>query len=116
MKATIYHNSRCSKSRETLKLLEENNITPDIVYYLESPPSKEILMELLSLLDKHPTEIIRFKELPAVEKKLSKIDDRSIDEWLGLMTANPILIERPIVVIGNKAVVGRPPENVLSII
>lgn len=115
MNVVIYHNSRCSKSRATLELLNSKNVDPAIVNYLDTPPSKEQLKEVLGLLGKKPQEMIRFKEKVAVELNLSANDDRDEDSWLELMVNNPILIERPIVVAGDKAVVGRPPENVLDL-
>jgi arsenate reductase len=112
----IFHNPRCSKSRQTLALLEERGLTPDVVLYLESPPSVEELDTLLSQLHKQPLELIRTKEATFKELGLSKGDERPRDEWLALMHAHPILIERPIVVVGDKAAVGRPPESVLDIL
>lgn len=116
MKAVIYHNPRCSKSRATLELLNESNVKPEIVNYLETPPSKTDLRRILALLGKRPQEIIRFGENVAKEKGLSASDTRTEDEWLEMMVDNPILIERPIVVANDRAAIGRPPETVLSII
>lgn len=116
MKTVIYHNPRCSKSRATLELLNRHGVQPTIINYLETPPSKAELKRLLKLLAKRPPDIIRFKEAAAKEHALSPKDDRTEDAWLQIMIDNPILIERPIVVIGDKAALGRPPEAVLSII
>jgi len=116
MSAVIYHNSRCSKSRATLELLHEKNVETKIINYLDTPPGKEELQRILDLLGKKPQEAMRFKETVAKELKLSPDDDRSVDEWLELMINHPILIERPIVVIGEKAAIGRPLENVLAIL
>ncbi|MDH3669852.1 MAG: arsenate reductase (glutaredoxin) [Gammaproteobacteria bacterium] len=116
MKAVIYHNPRCSKSRATLELLNQKNVEPEIVNYLETPPSKTELKRILALLGKKPPEIIRFGENVAKEEGLSASDARTEDEWLELMLDNPILIERPIVVTNDRAAIGRPPETVLSII
>ncbi len=116
MKTTIYHNQRCSKSRATLQILEEKNVDLTIVNYLETPPTKADLKRILQLLDKRPQELIRFKENIAQELNLSENDKYDLEEWLELMINHPILIERPIVIAGDKAVIGRPPENVLSII
>jgi arsenate reductase len=113
---TIYHNSRCGKSRQTLALLEEKNITPTIINYLETPPSKAELKTILTKLGLDVKLIIRFKEDIAKEININKNDERSFDEWLDILVSNPKLIERPIVVSGNKAVLGRPPENVLHLI
>ncbi|MCW9024956.1 MAG: arsenate reductase (glutaredoxin) [Gammaproteobacteria bacterium] len=116
MEATIYHNSRCSKCRSSLALLNENGIDPEIINYLDNPPTQAELKHLLQLLGKQPQDVIRFNEGVAKDLGLSAKDDRSADEWIKLMITNPVLIERPIVVIDDKAVLGRPPENILSII
>ena len=114
-KVTIYHNPRCSKSRQTLSLLEENGIDPEIVLYLEHPPSAAKLRELIKMLGISPRDLLRkgedeFKAMNLGDKDLS---DRAIIE---AMVKAPKLIERPIVVKGKKAVLGRPPENVLSLV
>jgi len=116
---TIYHNPRCSKSRQTLALLEEHNITPTVVEYLNDPPDTQTLAELLGLLALTPRELMRTKE---DEYKSAQLDDQSKSdaELIAGMVANPKVIERPIVVRrddgGARAVVGRPPENVLELI
>lgn len=115
MTITIYHNPRCSKSRQTLQLLEENNIQPEIVKYLETPPTVEEITALLAKLNKSPREAMRTKE--TLYKELSLGDDSVTDEQLiNAMHSNPKLIERPIVVNGDKARFGRPPEQVLEIL
>lgn len=114
--ATIYHNPRCSKSRNSKALLEENGVDITEVRYLDTPPTKEKLAELCNLMNMAPLEIIRTGEALFKELGLTKADDRSDSEWLEIMIKNPKLIERPIVQVGNKVVIGRPPENVLSII
>ncbi len=116
MDATIYHNTRCSKSRATLELLKTNKVDPTVILYLETPPSKAEFIHILTLLKKSPQELIRFGESKAKELGLTPSDERTNNQWLDLMIANPILIERPIVVIGDRAVIGRPPENVLTLI
>ena len=116
MNTVIYHNPRCSKSRATLELLTSRGITPDVVKYLETPPSIDELDGILKQLGKAPEEIIRFNEQAAKDAGLSRNDNRSRSEWLELMVANPVLIERPIVVNGNQARIGRPPESVLEIL
>ena len=113
---TIYHNPRCSKSRATLKLLNEKGVEPEIRLYLEDPPSVGELQEISRKLEMDPTRFIRFNEEAARELNLSAGDDRAHSDWLTLMSENPILIERPIVISGNRAVIGRPPENVLDLI
>ena len=107
---TIYHNPRCRKSRETLQLLESNNIQPEIVLYLDNTPSEKELSELLAKLDMKPMDLVRKNE--AVWKEQYKGKSLSDEQIIKAMTLNPKLIERPIVVKGNTAVLGRPPENV----
>ncbi|SDZ89927.1 arsenate reductase (glutaredoxin) [Microbulbifer marinus] len=112
---TIYHNPRCSKSRQTLQLLQENGIEPEVVLYLENPPSRDTLAELLQKLGISARELLRTGE--DAYKQL-QLKDKSLDEaqLLDAMVQHPILIQRPIVVKGNKAVLGRPPENVLELL
>ena len=107
---TIYHNPRCRKSRETLQLLEANNIQPEIVLYLDDTPTKEELSELLKKLGMSPMDLVRKGE--AVWKENFKGKDMSDEEVISAMVSNPKLIERPIVVKGGRAVLGRPPENI----
>ena len=116
MKAVIYHNPRCSKSRATLELLTERGVEPEIIHYLETPPSPSELKRILKLLDRSAPEIIRFKEAQAKQQGLSASDQRSEDEWLDILATTPKLLERPIVVIDGKAAIGRPPENVLALL
>lgn len=113
---TIYHNPRCSKSRQTLSLIEASGQSPDIVEYLKVPPSVETLGTLIDHLGCAPTDIIRFKESLAAELGISETDDRSRSDWLQLLADNPKLIERPIVTRGGRAVIGRPPENVQALL
>ncbi len=114
MPITIYHNPRCSKSRQTLALLEEQGVTPEIVLYLESPPSRATLKGLIKKLGLSSVrEMMRRKEAPYKELSLA---DASEARLIDAMAENPILIERPIVVNGDKAAIGRPPENVLAVI
>jgi arsenate reductase len=112
----IYHNPRCSKSRQTLALLQENGVDPDEVRYLDTPPTAAELEAVCAALDCEPLAMIRTKEARFAELALSAGDDRPRSEWLALMADNPILIERPIVVDGDRAVIGRPPENVLKLL
>ena len=116
MAMTIYHNPRCSKSRATLELLQQNGIEPEIRLYLEDPPSLADLSEICTLLNLSPTEFIRFGERVAKELGLTRRDQRSQSEWCELIHDNPILLERPIVLTDHAAVIGRPPENVLKLI
>ncbi|NKC01059.1 MAG: arsenate reductase (glutaredoxin) [Pseudomonadales bacterium] len=112
---TIYHNPRCSKSRQTLAILEEGGVTPNIVEYLHNPPDTQTLKSILTMLNLEPRELMRTKESVYAEKNLDN-DALSAQELIQAMVDNPILIERPIVVKGNQAVVGRPPENVAALI
>jgi len=114
--ATIYHNPRCSKSRNTLSILNENGVDVKEVRYLDNPPSKEKLTELCQQLNLKPIEIVRTGEALFKELGLSKNDDKSDEEWIEILVQNPKLIERPIVQVEDRAVIGRPPENVLEII
>lgn len=110
----IFHNPRCGKSRETLKLLEEKKgemLT--VIEYLKTPPAKEELTEILDMLGMKPQELIRKGEKLYKEKFRGKA--LSDDEWVEAMVENPILIERPIVIKDGKAAIGRPPENALTV-
>ena len=115
MAITIYHNPRCSKSRQTLQLIEEQNIHPEVIEYLKTPPSASELKRILKLLNLKPRDLLRRKES---EYEQHGLDDESLtdDQIIAIMVAHPKLIERPIVVSGNKAALGRPPENVLEIL
>jgi arsenate reductase len=115
MKVKIYHNPRCSKSRETLQLLRDKGIEPEIVEYLKTPPSAEELDAILQKLGMEPRDLMRKKEKPYDENDLF---DKSLDRQtlICAMVEHPILIERPIVLAGDKAAIGRPPENVLAIL
>ena len=112
---TIYHNPRCSKSRATLALIEARGIKPKIVDYLKTPPSAAELKAILRKLGLNPRDILRAGETIYAERGL-KTRDLDDDALIALMVKNPILIERPIVVAGKKAAIGRPPENVLAIL
>jgi arsenate reductase (glutaredoxin) len=115
MAVVIYHNPRCTKSRETLSLLEGRGIQPRIIEYLKTPPSAAELKALLAKLRLKPRELMRKKE--AVYAELGLDDPKLTDDALiKAMVANPILIERPIVVSGNKAALGRPPEAALAVL
>ena len=106
----IYHNPRCSKSRAGLALLEEQGINPEVVKYLDTPPTVEELTALLQKLEMKPKELIRTKE--TVYKELGLKDVTDEQTLIKAMAAHPKLIERPIVVKGDKAVIGRPLENI----
>ena len=113
-KFTIYHNPRCSKSRQTLELLNDKGADVAIVEYLKTPPSSEELHNILSLLKLTPQELMRKKEAEYKESGLNN-SDLTVQQQVDLMVAYPKVIERPIVVKGKKAVIGRPPENVLKL-
>lgn len=114
-KVIIYHNPRCSKSRQTLGLLEQHGVEPKIVEYLNTPPSTAELKKLCKLLDISPRELLRKNEADYKEQDLknTELTDKDI---LQAMHEFPKLIQRPIVINGDKAVLGRPPENVLEIL
>lgn len=108
----IWHNPRCSKSRETLRLLEDRGYTPEVRLYLDNPPDPEELERAAAELGLAPYEMIRRKEAPA--RPLSP--DTPRDMLFAAMAADPILIERPIVFHKGRAAIGRPPEQVLGIL
>lgn len=115
MSLTIYHNPRCSKSRQTLELLQDRHIDVDIVRYLETPPTAEQLAKVLELLGMQPRDLMRKQEAPYKDLGLDD-PDMAAERLIAAMVENPILIERPIVVGYGKAAIGRPPENVLGIL
>ena len=115
MSVNIFHNPRCSKSRQTLALLEEQGINPTIIEYLKTPITKDKLIEILSLLELAPRDLMRKKEEVYAEKGLDNLS-LSDAELIDIMVKNPILIERPIVLANGKAALGRPPEQVLIIL
>ena len=110
----IYHNPRCYKSRQTLALLQEKGVEPEVVLYLDTVPTNDELKILLAKLQIRPMQLVRKGE--AVWKEKFKGKELSDDEIIAAMISNPKLIERPIVVKDNKAVLGRPPENALELI
>jgi len=111
---TIYHNPRCSKSRETLALLEGRGIRPRIVEYLKTPPSAAELSAIVARLGIRPESLVRKGEDIYKAKYAGKTLTDS--KWIEAMVRDPILIERPIVVTGGKAAIGRPPERVLELL
>lgn len=113
-KVTLYYNPRCSKCREALCLLEEKGIEPEIIEYLKEPPTEKQLKDLLKKLGLKAEELLRKKEPLFVEKyKTKKLSEA---EWVKVMCKNPVLIERPIAIEGNKAVIGRPAERIIEIL
>ena len=111
----IYHNPNCSKSRATLALLEENDVSPEIIYYLDTPPSRDELKSLLAKLGLGIRDLVRSSEAEFGELGL---DNESLSEEIifDYVTEHPKLMQRPIVVKGERAIIGRPPENVLELI
>ena len=114
MNIQIYHNPRCGKSREALQYLKDKGIEPKIILYLQNSPTFDELKELIRKLKINPTELIRKKEKIFIENYSSSL--LSDDEWIKVMTEHPILIERPIIISGNKAVIGRPKERIDEVI
>lgn len=110
----IYHNPRCSKSRQALALLRENGVEPQVSEYLKTPPDEAALRDLLKKLGLCAHEILRTKEDAYVSCGLSP--ESSEAEILTAIVAHPILLERPIIVKGNRAIIGRPPENVRELL
>ena len=115
MSTTIYHNPRCSKSRQTLQLLIDKGVEPTIVEYLKTPPDSNTLDMILNMLGVEPRELMRKQE---VEYKEQGLNDQSLnrDQLIQAMSDYPKIIERPIVVHNGAAAIGRPPENVLAIL
>lgn len=115
MSVEIYHNPRCSKSRQTLQLLQNEGIEPEITEYLKTPPSRDELIIILDMLKMEPRDLMRKKE---AEYKEANLDNPELtrDQLIQAMLDHPKLIERPIVIKDGKAALGRPPESVLEII
>lgn len=113
--ATLYHNPRCSKSRDALSLLRDHGVEPEIVLYLETPPNAKTLKAMLAKLGISARDLLRKSE---DAYKTLRLDDETLSETslIKAMVENPKLIERPIAINGEKAVIGRPPENVLTIL
>ena len=111
----IYHNPRCSKSRSTLEILNEQGVDADVVEYLKTPPSKQELKSILKMLDLKPRQLMRTHE---AEYKDNNLADESLtdDQLIEAMVKFPKVIERPIVVNNGKAAIGRPPETILEIL
>ncbi len=115
MSVIIYHNPRCTKSRQTLALLRERGIEPEVVEYLKTPPDAATIGRLLGMLHMSPRDLMRRKE--QIYRALG-LDDPSLDDeaLIAAMVEHPVLMERPIVVNGDRAAIGRPPEQVLEIL
>ena len=112
MTVTIYHNPRCTKSRETLARLKDQGIEPKVELYLDNPPDEKTLKQLLKKLGLKPEQLVRKKDHKALGLPVATTDA----EWIAQMAANPKIIERPIVVVGSQARLGRPPESVDEIL
>lgn len=114
-KVTIYHNPRCSKSREALQILKDNHISPQIIDYLDTAPDENELRNIIKLLGISPRNLLRTGEAAYRETGL---DDESLsdDDVIRTICAHPVLLERPIIISGDKAVIGRPPTKILDII
>lgn len=115
MSSVIYHNPRCSKSRQTLELVRQKTNDIDVIEYLKTPPTVAELKAVIDMLGISARELLRTKE---AEYKTSGLDDKSLSDKqvIELMVSNPKVIERPIVVANGKAAIGRPPESVLDIL
>ncbi len=111
----IFYNPECSKCRLTMTILNENDIKTTVVEYLNTPPDFTELNEVLQLLNMQPRELMRKHEAPYKDNKLDK-PNLSREQLIQAMIDNPVLIERPIIINGNKAIIGRPPEKVLDIL
>lgn len=115
MAITIYHNPRCSKSRQTLQILRDNGIEPEIIEYLRHPPTASELRDILVRLEMKPIDLVRKEE--AIFEKMGLQAAKMTDEALiGFMTEHPEVIQRPIVIRGQRAIIGRPPENALDLL
>jgi arsenate reductase len=110
----MYHNPECSKCKNALALLEEKGIVPEIIKYLETPPSADELKKVVKKLGIAPLDLVRKKERIFKESYFGK--ELSDDEWIEVLITHPILIERPIVIEGNRAIIGRPPVKVLDLL
>ena len=115
MKVVIYHNPRCSKSRQTLQLLRDRGIEPEVIEYLKTPPDKKQLREIVKLLGISPMQLMRTRETAFREAGLDQ-GNPDAEQLLSAMVEHPVLIERPIVLANGKAALGRPPEQVLEIL
>ncbi len=106
----IYHNPRCRKSREALNIIQNHGVEPEVVLYLETPPSRKEIQDVLTKLEMSPIELVRKEE--KLYKEAYRDKDLSDEEWIRVLADNPKLIQRPVVIKGKKAIIGRPPESV----
>ena len=114
-KVVIYHNPKCSKSREALQILQDNNIEPEIIDYRKDPPTAQVLKNIIAMLGVSARDLMRSTE-PAHKEENLEDDSLSDDDIIAAISRYPALLQRPIVVSGNKAIIGRPPVRVLEII
>ncbi len=112
----IWHNPRCSKSRQTMELITDAGVEPEVRRYLDDPPTADELLRVLDLLGMQPWELVRMGEDEAKELGLRDWDHDDPERWIDAMVAHPKLIERPVVIAGDRAVLGRPPTNVESLL
>ncbi len=110
----VYHNARCSKSRQACSILSEKGIRSEIIEYLKTPPSQKEIKDLLKMLGMNAEELVRKGESLFKEKFAGK--HLTETQWIKILSENPILMERPIIINGKSAVIGRPPERVLELI
>ncbi len=115
MTVKIYHNPRCTKSRQTLALLQQRGVKPQVIEYLQTPPTVKELEAILQMLGMKPRDLMRKGESLYKEQELDR-ERMTHGQLIGAMIHSPILIERPIVIANGKAAIGRPPENVLAIL
>ena len=115
MKVQILHNPRCSKSRATLQLLTDNGVDPEIILYLDTPPTRDQMTTILNKLNMQPRQLMRRGQSEYKEMGLDN-EQLSAEQLISAMLKAPILIERPIVLANDKASIGRPPESVLEIL
>ena len=113
-KTVIWHNPRCGKSRDALKLLNEKSIDADVVKYLDTPPSREEIVDVIKMLNIEPRALMRTKE--SIYKELNLKEETDDEKLIDAMVENPKLIERPVVINGDKAAIGRPIENIIEIL
>jgi arsenate reductase len=111
-RVAIYHNPKCSKSRQALSLLRANGVEPEVIEYLEQPLDRERIRDLIGMLGIPAHDLVRMKEAPYKRLKLSP--SSTTEEIAKAIAENPILLERPVIVCGKSAIIGRPPERVLS--
>lgn len=112
----IWHNPRCSKSRETMQLLTDAGVDPDVRRYLDDPPDADELRRVLGLLGMQPWELVRMGEQEAKDLRMAEWGHDDPDRWVEAMVAHPRLIERPVVIAGDRAVLGRPPADVEALL